>query len=109
MNRMELIRRILDKRDNLKACDVEAGVGLILKEMKSILAQGGRIEIRGFGSFATTVHRARLARNPKTGERIDVPQKLVPRFRPGKELRNVKKAGKALHRALVEEETRRAA
>ncbi len=95
MNRMELIRRIAEKHEGVRIGDIEAAVGLILRQMKYVLASGDRIEIRGFGSFATTIHRARKARNPKTGEKIEVPEKLVPRFRPGKELRDVKMKKKA--------------
>ena len=55
--------------------------------MSATLSQGGRIEIRGFGSFALTYRSARLGRNPRTGGRVEVPAKYVAHFKAGKELR----------------------
>ena len=51
------------------------------------LSKGGRVEIRGFGSFSLNHRPARLGRNPKTGEKVSVPEKFVPHFKPGKELK----------------------
>jgi integration host factor subunit beta len=62
-------------------------VDLIQREIVDALAGGGRVEIRGFGSFFLTPRRARVARNPKTGETFTVGAKLLPRFKPGKKLR----------------------
>ena len=58
-----------------------------LKSESSTLAQGGRIEIRGFGSFALNYRPPRVGRNPKSGEKVSVPAKYVPHFKAGKELR----------------------
>ena len=55
--------------------------------MGAALSQGGRIEIRGFGSFSLNYRPARVGRNPKSGERVEVPAKHVPHFKAGKELR----------------------
>lgn len=95
MNRMELIRRIAAKHSHLNDKDVELMVGVILEEMKNAIVEGRRIEVRGFGSFSIVHHKARRARNPKTGERLMVPEKFVPRFKPGKELRDVRKNSKS--------------
>lgn len=71
----------------LNAKDVEQSVKIIVDTMTRALAKGQRIEIRGFGSFDLNHRPARLGRNPKTGEKVAVPEKYVPHFKPGKELR----------------------
>jgi len=67
--------------------DVELAVKLLLDDVITELADGGRVEIRGFGSFSVHYRPARRGRNPKTGESVDIPKKYVPHFKPGKELR----------------------
>ncbi len=69
----------------VKDCDL--CVRAILEHMVSSLAEGKRIEIRGFGSFAVTVRPARVGRNPKTGDSVLVPEKRVPHFKCGKDLK----------------------
>jgi integration host factor subunit beta len=59
----------------------------VIEQMSQALAQGERIEVRGFGSFALHFRPARMGRNPKTGEAVALPGKHVPHFKPGKELR----------------------
>lgn len=71
----------------LQAKDVEYSVKVLVDTMTRALAKGQRIEIRGFGSFDLNERPARTGRNPKTGERVQVPAKKVPHFKPGKELR----------------------
>ena len=71
----------------LNAKDVEQSVKIIVDTMTRALAKGQRIEIRGFGSFDLNHRPARLGRNTKTGEKVAVPEKYVPHFKPGKELR----------------------
>ncbi len=61
---------------------------MILDHMAEALAEGERIEIRGFGSFSLHYREARLGRNPKTGETVELAGKFVPHFKPGKELRD---------------------
>jgi len=61
----------------------------ILDSIVRSLRSGGRVEIRGFGSFGTRQHRPRDARNPKTGARVEVPAKRIPFFKPGKELQQL--------------------
>ena len=68
--------------------DVERGVKAILEQVSSSLSKGQRIEIRGFGSFFLQRLDAREGRNPKTGSLVSLPVRYVPRFRPGKALRN---------------------
>lgn len=95
MNKSELIDRLADKtREPRKR--VEDVVHLIFDEMTQALARGDRIEIRGFGSFVARSYRARMGRNPRTGEAIPVPEKHLPYFKAGKELRErVDLAGRA--------------
>jgi len=60
---------------------------LFFEEITSRLAEGGRVELRGFGTFSTRQREARTGRNPRTGEAVSVPAKKVPYFKPGKEMR----------------------
>jgi integration host factor subunit beta len=87
MTRSELISALADKNPRLTIPDVELIVKAILDEMGQSLARGDRIEIRGFGSFEINQRPARIGRNPKTGEKVEVPVKGVPHFKAGKELR----------------------
>lgn len=72
---------------HLQAKDIEYSVKVLVDTMTRSLARGQRIEIRGFGSFDLNYRPARIGRNPKTGESVNVPEKHVPHFKPGKELR----------------------
>lgn len=67
--------------------DVEQSVKVLVDAMTDALSKGQRIEIRGFGSFDLNHRPARIGRNPKTGEKVNVPEKYVPHFKAGKELR----------------------
>ena len=87
MNRAELVERILNKHPDLKRIQVESAVSQALEGMKRVISEGGRIEIRGFGSFSAVKRKARSARNPRTGERIAIPERNVPHFKPGKVLK----------------------
>jgi integration host factor subunit beta len=71
----------------LVAKDADYAVKMILDAMTDALAQGHRIEIRGFGSFALNYRPPRVSRNPKSGDKVQVPEKYVPHFKAGKELR----------------------
>ena len=88
MTKSELIERIASVQTQLSAKDVELAVKMILDHMAVALAEGERIEIRGFGSFSLHYREARLGRNPKTGETVELAGKFVPHFKPGKELRD---------------------
>jgi integration host factor subunit beta len=87
MTRTELIERLTRSQAHLDCDDVEFAVKAILEQMSDTLAHGGRVEIRGFGSFSLHRHRSRVARNPKTGEPVALPERHVPHFKAGKELR----------------------
>lgn len=93
MTKSELMARLAEKylaansTTQLAAKDVEQSVKVLVDTMTRSLARGQRIEIRGFGSFDLNHRPARVGRNPKTGEKVDVPEKYVPHFKPGKELR----------------------
>ncbi|ROO28599.1 integration host factor subunit beta [Salinisphaera japonica] len=87
MTKSELIERLVDQYDDLTQRDVELAVRLLLDRMIDHMAEGGRVEIRGFGSFSVHHRPARHGRNPKTGESVEIPPKYVSHFKPGKELR----------------------
>lgn len=87
MTRSELIERIADLHPQLQLKDAELAVRVILDAISNTLAKGGRIEIRGFGSFGLNYRPSRQWRNPKTGAKVKVPAKYVPHFKPGKELK----------------------
>ncbi|MDA8384626.1 MAG: integration host factor subunit beta [Betaproteobacteria bacterium] len=87
MTKSELIARLAARYPQLVAKDAELAVKAILDAMTGALAGGERIEIRGFGSFSLSYRPPRLGRNPKTGDRVSVPDKHVPHFKAGKELR----------------------
>ena len=87
MTKSELIARLAERNQRLVARDADEAVKAILDAMGTALANGNRIEIRGFGSFALNYRPPRVGRNPKSGERVPVPAKHVPHFKAGKELR----------------------
>ncbi|MCY4045587.1 MAG: integration host factor subunit beta [Cellvibrionales bacterium] len=87
MTKSELIERITEQQPQLSVKDIELAVKAILDQMANTLADGHRIEIRGFGSFNLHHRDARVGRNPKTGEPVQLEAKSVPHFKPGKELR----------------------
>ncbi|MDR0528707.1 MAG: integration host factor subunit beta [Zoogloeaceae bacterium] len=87
MTRSELLARLTERFPQLTAKDVDDAVDAILSTMASALIAGGRIEIRGFGSFSLNRRPPRVGRNPKSGEQVQIPEKWVPHFKPGKELR----------------------
>lgn len=87
MTKSELIARLAERFPQLVAKDADFAVKMILDAMSEALSQGDRIEIRGFGSFALNYRPPRVGRNPKSGEKVSVPEKWVPHFKAGKELR----------------------
>ncbi len=94
MIKSELVQRIADRNPHLYQRDVENIVNAILDEIIQALANGDRVELRGFGAFATKQRDGRVGRNPRTGEAVPVERKSVPAFKTGKELR-LKLNGKA--------------
>lgn len=87
MTKSELIDRLAVRFPQLAAKDADFAVKMILDAMSGALSSGDRIEIRGFGSFALNYRPPRTGRNPKSGEKVQVPEKWVPHFKAGKELR----------------------
>ena len=87
MVKSELIVKIAEKYTVLPLKDIELAINNILEKMCQYLAEGERIEIRGFGSFSLHYRPPRRAHNPKTGERVVTRAKHTPHFKPGKELR----------------------
>ncbi len=87
MTKSELIERLAAEQMHLSQADVELAVRCILEQLSRTLAEGERIEIRGFGSFSLHYRPPRMGRNPKTGEAVALPAKYVPHFKPGKALR----------------------
>ncbi len=88
MTKSELIERIAERQSQMSVKDVELAVKTILETMSQMLAEGDRIEIRGFGSFSLHYRAPRVGRNPKTGEAVSLSGKFVPHFKPGKEMRD---------------------
>ncbi|SDH36253.1 integration host factor subunit beta [Propionivibrio dicarboxylicus] len=87
MTKSDLIARLAERFPQLVAKDADFAVKMILDAMAEALAKGDRIEIRGFGSFALNYRPPRVGRNPKSGDKVSVPEKWVPHFKAGKELR----------------------
>ena len=87
MTKSELIDQLAAEQGQLGYRDVELAVKEILESLTNALSSGERIEVRGFGSFTLHHRKARIGRNPKTGTSVYVPDKHVPHFKPGKELR----------------------
>ena len=87
MTKSDLIARLAVRFPQLVAKDADFAVKVILDAMSAALARGNRIEISGFGSFALNYRPSRVGRNPKSGEKVSVPEKHVPHFKAGKELR----------------------
>ncbi|MDQ6987617.1 MAG: integration host factor subunit beta [Mariprofundaceae bacterium] len=87
MTKSELIEAIVEREDQITRREAEVVVNNILNAIGDALGRGERVELRGFGSFYTKRRNARIGRNPKTGESVSVPSKIVPQFKPGKELR----------------------
>lgn len=96
MTKSELIEQIAMRQPELSAKDVETAVRLIIDDITDTLAERGRVEIRGFGSFSLHYREPRTGRNPKTGDPVKLDGKYVPHFKPGKELREQVDASRTL-------------
>ena len=88
MIRSELLQALAKDNPDLRAEEIEQVVDIFFDEITQRLAEGGRVELRGFGTFTTRHRDARTGRNPRTGEAVSVPAKRVPYFKPGKEMRD---------------------
>ena len=87
MTRSDLVDALAAQFQQLPHRDAEMVVKTLLDSMAEALARGHRIEIRGFGSFTVSHRPARMGRNPRSGESVQIPEKKVPHFKPGKALR----------------------
>lgn len=87
MIKSELIARLAEENQHLYQRDVERIVATLFDEITEALARGERVELRGFGAFSVKRREARTGRNPRTGEAVEVPEKFVPFFKTGKDLR----------------------
>ncbi|MDQ2089487.1 integration host factor subunit beta [Marimonas arenosa] len=88
MIRSELIQKIADENPHLYQRDVERIVNTIFEEITDAMSRGDRVELRGFGAFSVKKRDARVGRNPRTGEAVQVEEKHVPFFKTGKLLRD---------------------
>ncbi|MDJ1158883.1 integration host factor subunit beta [Chelatococcus sp. SYSU_G07232] len=87
MIKSELVLRIAEQNPHLYQRDVENIVNAILDEIAKALSRGDRVELRGFGAFSVKKREARTGRNPRTGEAVEVAEKVIPVFKTGKEMR----------------------
>jgi integration host factor subunit beta len=87
MIKSELVLRIAEQNPHLYQRDVENIVNAILDTIVDALARGDRVELRGFGAFSVKKRDARVGRNPRTGETVEVCEKVIPVFKAGKEMR----------------------
>lgn len=94
MIKSELIQEIAMRHPHLFHRDVERIVNTIFDEITNAMAEGNRVELRGFGAFSTKQRDARMGRNPRTGAPVKVEAKRVPFFKTGKELRERLNGGK---------------
>lgn len=89
MTKSELIQRLAEANPHLYQRDVERIVATVFDEITSALAQGDRVELRGFGAFSVKERGSRTGRNPRTGESVEVDAKYIPYFKTGKQLRDL--------------------
>jgi len=84
--RSELLKKLSDSYPNFLKKDLNLLVSIILSEIKQALKRGERVELRGFGIFSTNIQKERMSRNPKTGEKVNTPEKKTIHFKMAKEL-----------------------
>lgn len=88
MIKSELLEALAADHPDLRPEEIEQVVDIFFEEIARRLAEGGRVELRGFGAFSTRARDGRVGRNPRTGEAVEVAAKRVPYFKPGKEMRD---------------------
>ena len=86
MTRSELVEKIASKMPNLTLKEIDSIVDVVFEKITSALANGDRIEIRGFGAFSVRTRNPRIAINPKSKKQVEVPSKHIVHFKTGKEL-----------------------
>ena len=94
INKKDLIELISKNQNQLPQRDIDLAIKTIINSMLDSLASGKRIEIRGFGSFALRYRKSRIGRNPKSGETVEIAERYVPHFKPGKKLKQKVNEGK---------------
>lgn len=94
MIKSELILKLAENNPHLYQRDIERIVATVFEEIAAALARGDRVELRGFGAFSVKQRPARVGRNPRTGDAVQVAEKFVPFFKTGKELRERLNAGR---------------
>ncbi len=87
MTKSDLIKRLAEANPHLYIRDIERIVSTVFEQISAALARGDRVELRGFGAFSVRSRGERMGRNPRTGDEVAVPNKVVPYFKTGKELR----------------------
>ena len=85
----KLLKQLSDNYPNFLKRDLEKSLNIVLNEIKLALLKGENVELRDFGTWSLNTQKARLSRNPKSGEKVSVPAKKVPFFKAGKELREL--------------------
>ncbi len=110
MIKSELVLKIAEQNPHLYQRDVENIVNSILDGITSALANGDRVELRGFGAFSTKKREPRLGRNPRTGEPVDISGKVVPSFKQSKDMkaRLNKETEQSMKKAVRKERTKSA-
>ena len=88
MIKSELVQKLADENPNLFHRDIERIVSIVFDEITDSLAQGNRVELRGFGAFSVKHRPARTGRNPRSGESVEIEEKWTPFFKTGKEMRD---------------------
>ena len=88
MIKSELVQKLADENPNLFHHDIERIVSIVFEEITDALARGDRVELRGFGAFSVKHRPARVGRNPRSGEAVQIEEKWSPFFKSGKELRD---------------------
>ena len=88
VTKSDLIKRLAEANPHLRMVDVERIVATVFEQIAAALQRGDRVELRGFGAFSVRSRAARVGRNPRTGDEVSVPTKVVPHFKTGKDLRD---------------------
>ncbi len=88
VTRQDIVRRVAAHGKGIYTKDAQSLVDILFREMSDALADGNRIEIRGFGTFTVKRREARVARNPKTNTKVELSSRVMPYFRAGKELKD---------------------
>lgn len=100
MTKSELMAKMAEKQPHLLIKDVELAVNSVVESMTAALANGERIEIRGFGGFSVNQRQARVGRNPKTGDAVQVPSRYMLHFKPGLDLREKVNASRTIFKTI---------